>query len=379
MPKVTRTGIFEYKNADGSIRRELRLPEHVFDEESLATYEGRPVILTHAAGRVDKDNVDDEIVGTILSKGCKDGESVRVKVVIHNIDSVKQSGLRELSLGYDLVLDETPGTWNGKPYDAVQTKIKVNHLALVHDARAGEQARLNLDSQNNQILKGATEMGTKTKKPAADSTAAVDSKAMDSSNASASTEARIKAIKEQYGARRKDTTSPPDADKFTEALEQQDSDMGELLGIIESMQARADYKSAADSPGKGCKKCTKKTDKADSVSVDNIDAIVRERLGLARLGDRLGLEGLEIMNPLDAKKAIISTINPNMRLDGKSDLYIQAAFENAVDQFNTHKDISYQRRQMSARHDGLPPGAQDKPGALVEREKMTARMMNGGS
>lgn len=35
-PIVTSCGIFEYTNPDGSVRRELRLPENVFDEKSLA-------------------------------------------------------------------------------------------------------------------------------------------------------------------------------------------------------------------------------------------------------------------------------------------------------------------------------------------------------
>ena len=34
-PILTSCGIFEYTNPDGSIRRELRLPEHVFEEKSL--------------------------------------------------------------------------------------------------------------------------------------------------------------------------------------------------------------------------------------------------------------------------------------------------------------------------------------------------------
>lgn len=50
-PIVTSVGVFEYTNPDGSVRRELRLPEHVFDEKSLATYEGKPVIITHEAGQ----------------------------------------------------------------------------------------------------------------------------------------------------------------------------------------------------------------------------------------------------------------------------------------------------------------------------------------
>ena len=57
-PILTSCGIFEYTNPDGSIRRELRLPEHVFNGKSLATYKGKPIIITHEAGIVSKDNVD---------------------------------------------------------------------------------------------------------------------------------------------------------------------------------------------------------------------------------------------------------------------------------------------------------------------------------
>ena len=63
-PILTRVGIFEYHNADGSVRRELRLPEEVFAAESLASYKGKPVILTHEAGLVDVENVQQEHIGT---------------------------------------------------------------------------------------------------------------------------------------------------------------------------------------------------------------------------------------------------------------------------------------------------------------------------
>ena len=82
-PIVTSVGIFEYRNPVGSTRRELRLPEHVFDKDSLASYRGKPVILTHRAGSVDKDNVDREHIGTILSEGMADGDDVRVEIIIH--------------------------------------------------------------------------------------------------------------------------------------------------------------------------------------------------------------------------------------------------------------------------------------------------------
>ena len=98
-----------------------------------------------------KDNVEDETIGTILSAGYQDGDNVRAEIIIHNTDAMKQSGLRELSLGYNLRLEETPGVWEGQPYDAIQRDIVINHLALVGQARAGEQARLNIDARELPI------------------------------------------------------------------------------------------------------------------------------------------------------------------------------------------------------------------------------------
>ena len=166
-PILTSTGIFEYTNPDGSIRRELRLPEEVFKPESLKSYKGKPIIITHDAGLITKDNVHENGVGTILSEGYRSGNDVRAEIIIHDTDEMKLAGLKELSLGYNLDLDETPGEWEGQPYDAIQRNIVINHLALVLEARAGEQARLNIDSRDRK-MKGAKNMSAnpKTKKGA---------------------------------------------------------------------------------------------------------------------------------------------------------------------------------------------------------------------
>ncbi|MDR3165444.1 MAG: DUF2213 domain-containing protein [Synergistaceae bacterium] len=167
-PIVTSVGIFEYHNNDGSVQRELRLPEHVFAPESLASYKGKPVIVSHRAGLVTNENAPDEVIGTILSEGMQDGNDVRAEIIIHDTDAMKRSGMKELSLGYNLVLDETPGEWHGQSYDAVQTEIRINHLALVEKARAGEEARLNVDGKetNKNTIDGGDETmaeGTKNK------------------------------------------------------------------------------------------------------------------------------------------------------------------------------------------------------------------------
>ena len=137
-PILTTCGIFEYKNNDGSVRRELRLPDHVFSKSSLDSYKGKPIIITHDAGEVTKDNVSRVEIGTILSEGYRDGDNVRAEIVIHDTDSMKESSLKELSLGYSLNLIEEPGEYNGEHYDAIQTDIMINHLALVRSARAGK-------------------------------------------------------------------------------------------------------------------------------------------------------------------------------------------------------------------------------------------------
>ncbi len=161
-PVLTSTGIFEYRNPDGTYRRELRLPEEVFAEESLKSYKGKPIIITHDAGIVTKENVGDFQIGTVLSEGYRNGDDVRAEIIIHQTDEMRRCGLKELSLGYDLDLEETAGEWNGMPYDAIQRNIRINHLALVREARAGDQARLNIDSRDSKtILKGGKAMSKK--------------------------------------------------------------------------------------------------------------------------------------------------------------------------------------------------------------------------
>lgn len=421
-PIVTSVGIFEYHDASGTVSRELRLPEHVFAEESLATYEGKPVVITHDAGRVSKDNATEEIVGTILSKGYQDGGDVRVKMIIHDVEAVRQSGLRELSLGYDLVLDETPGEWNGQPYDAIQTEIAINHLAIVREARAGEQARLNIDSKENDDQKGANtmDMPKKTIKKAMNademkkSVAAFEARRKqrldeaeeektkadaEPENTDAESEVaeeikennvggctdkppleeRVKLIKDRRG--RRDADGDPDSPENAKGIiAQQDEDIEELLKMIEELQAARDI---AISGKKDDETAPQKEDGDDEsedkpMNADSVDKAVSERLKLVRIGDRLNLDGLETLRPLDAKKRIVKAIKPDLRLDGKGAVYINTAFDIALQELNSRKGTGYQRRQIFNR-DGIGGYAsQDKSKSQQARDNMLSRMQNGG-
>ncbi len=60
-----------------------------------------------------------------------------IKVFSSAMKDLIDAGKKELSCGYRCDYDWTPGTWNGKPYDAVQRNIRGNHLALVKKGRMG--------------------------------------------------------------------------------------------------------------------------------------------------------------------------------------------------------------------------------------------------
>ena len=85
------------------------------------------------------------------------------------------------------------------------------------------------------------------------------------------------------------------------------------------------------------------------------------------------MDGLENMSIKQGKKAIIAKVLPNMRMDGKSDAYIDAMFDLAVGEANKHKDVAYQKQQMTAqapkrREDSNESMAASARKRMMERE-----------
>lgn len=143
-----RVGVYEYFNGDGSKRRELRLPEEVFHDDALASFEGAPLTDGHPTVPVSAKNVRQLEVGTVTAPGRADGEHVAVATMWKDPPAIAkvEGGKRELSPGYTLDLEETSGVHPtyGR-YDAIQRNIRVNHLALVDRARGGSSVRLRMD------------------------------------------------------------------------------------------------------------------------------------------------------------------------------------------------------------------------------------------
>ncbi|NIQ92386.1 MAG: DUF2213 domain-containing protein [Deltaproteobacteria bacterium] len=156
---ATRTGIFDYMLPDGTVRKELKPPEELFDRNSMHSLSDVPVTDDHPPGMLTLDNTKFFQKGYTSSHVEKDGDKVRVGVTITDRDAIKkiiEEKKEQLSCGFVCVMDETPGEFEGQRYDAVQRNIVYNHLSIVDEGRAGPQVKLLTDSKN---LKNEFEIG----------------------------------------------------------------------------------------------------------------------------------------------------------------------------------------------------------------------------
>lgn len=399
-PIVTTCGIFEYIRDDGTVERDLRLPEDVFDPESLQSYLGKPIIVTHNAGEVTKENVRREQIGTILSAGIQDGEDVRADIVIHDSERLR-CGLRELSLGYDSDLEERPGVWNGEPYDCIQHNIRINHLALVGEARAGHSARLNLDGKNKKGGKatmrkknfdGIVESLTPEQLEAA-------VKLYLESNPDAASMATDEGEDVDPVEKIRQNADRRDADISavgTEEIQEMQEEIKTLLTEIDKVKGQQDMtvdedEHPEDKTDEGdnpeCKQDedTDPEDKTDSdettktaedttVKMDSAERVFAEMYAITQMASKLNLGGFAPKTLLDGKKTIIKAVNPKLKLDGKSPAYIAGAYEVACQQALMRKSSADQLKKLMGNGTKRMDAA-EKPNAVEAHERMVGRLL----
>lgn len=144
-PRVARTGIQLYSGREVGkpemrMVRVFRSEDEVFSNDSLHSYAHKPFTNDHPPEPVNADNWKKYSAGDMGDEVIRDGQFIRVPLVMMDAQAVKdyKDGKRELSLGYSCDLEWTAGTApNGETYDAIQTNIRANHLALVKRARGG--------------------------------------------------------------------------------------------------------------------------------------------------------------------------------------------------------------------------------------------------
>lgn len=151
--RISRTGIQEYTAAEmglsdrdpTDIIRVFRPEEEVFSNESLLSFSNKPVTNNHPPVLVDASNFKEYSVGHSSKEISRDGMFVKAELTIMDLDSIKaiESGKSELSNGYTSDIEWTEGiSPDGESFDAVQRKIKGNHIAIVERGRAGFACRV---------------------------------------------------------------------------------------------------------------------------------------------------------------------------------------------------------------------------------------------
>jgi hypothetical protein len=157
---AARVGIYEYADPKypGGIRRELRPAEEVSRMDSLAGYEGAPITVMHPPKMLTAENTHAYEVGAATLPGRMDGDNVAVAMVVKDrktVGKMKAKELTELSPGYRIRLDHTPGNdpryatpRNPRgEYHVVQRDIEINHMALLppDHARGGNGMSVRMD------------------------------------------------------------------------------------------------------------------------------------------------------------------------------------------------------------------------------------------
>jgi hypothetical protein len=323
---ATRTGVLDYRNPDGTLRRELRHPDEVGKAESLQTLALVPVTDEHPPQMVTAHNARQYGRGHTGEQVVLDGGLVKTGVTITDADliaKIETSRAQELSCGYTCDLVMEPGEYNGERYDARQTNIVYNHLAVVPRGRAGPVARLHLDAAEEVSPGEEPEEGDPTPMPKI-TIDGVELEVADASTALAiTTKMRSDALKiEQLG---KDVEKArKDAD---EAQAKTDTVQAKLDTAEEKLKERQD----ADVP-----------------------ALVRARLELERKAAPLlpADTKLDALTDRQVKEAVIKAVSPSVDLSQKSDAYVEARFDAAIED-----GASRQNHTGATRQGATPPPA----------------------
>lgn len=344
---VTRSGVFLYKNPDGTVRRELRHPDDVLKEDSLVTMKMIPVTNGHPKERlVTAENAKRLAVGYTGESVSQDGQYLMSNLVITDADAVKdviENNRKELSLGYTVDLIPEEGSYQGEPYDYRQTNIKYNHLSIVDTARAGPEARIALDS-NDAVEISLKEEASMAKR-------------------------KVKIDNEEY------MVEPEAADhieKLQEDLKNLRDEKARVEEEIKMIEGKLE-KTSAERDSMKEKVSNLQTEMEGKMDAMDVRKQVRERLKLHKMAERVldpqTLSKLDEMNDMEVKKSIILICEKNANLDGKSDIYIQARFD-AVCENMPREGVKYTHQA------GVKVPNHDMADSEISRNKLVDKLKN---
>jgi hypothetical protein len=295
--RVARTGIQLYSagelGLDGEPGRPVRVyrpPEEVFAADAMASYAHRPITSDHPSELIDAANWQEFAKGQTGDEVLRDGEFVRVPIMLMDKAAIEDhaNGKRQLSMGYTMDLDTTAGTTpEGEQYDAVQTNLRMNHLALVSRARGGSDLKLGDNHMENSTTMSDLKLTTVT----------VDGLSVETTDAGAQAISKLQ-------------TELADARKTVET----------------EGTAHATELAAKDTELAG-KDAEIDTLKATQLSDADLDKKVNDRADLIATAHRVADKDYSGLSDTDIRKTAVAAALGQDTVDGKSDDYISARFD----------------------------------------------------
>lgn len=310
---LTRTGVFKYTNADGTISKQLRHPDDVFDPKSVSTLSGVPFTNEHPKGLVNPENLKKNVVGWIGDTINIDTIYLKGIVTVADEKAIEdvESGKKEVSCGYMADIVEESGFYNGEEYNCRQKNIVYNHVSLVKKGRAGANVRLQLDSNEIQML-DENELPKEEKKMA-----------------------KVKIGDVEYEC------SAEMADAFSNEMKKQKEAMDGMAKKMADMMPKAEMDKAqakADALEAEVKELKLKKDSVE-VSKEEIAKQVKARVALISQATSFVKPEtkLDEMTDLEIKKAAITEKRPSIKLEDKSEDYINASYDLLLDEAASDK------------------------------------------
>lgn len=307
---VTSIGVFTYRNPDGTPRRELRLPEEVFDPDSLASLRMKPLTLLHPDEAVTPENVGELQVGTVGSDVTTDSYRVYVSLSATKADgiaAVENGTARSLSCGYNCDIEWTSGTWMGMDYDCIQRNIRYNHVALVPVPRAGDGNAIRMDSAGTPGLPDLNKHDNKTSEDK------MSLKTIHLDGADYQAEPQVIAAYDKASAR---------ADSLEKELNQAREDSKKALD--EAIAGKSSAEAERDS-------LKERLDAMEKDMPSRIDAAVKSRMDILSKAQKAGVEVRDDMSDMDIKKEVILKKFPTANLDGKDNAYLESRYDCACE------------------------------------------------
>lgn len=328
--RAARTGIQEYAGfevgvADKDVVRIYRPEPEVFAKDAMASFAHRPVTVEHPAELVTADNWKQHAVGQTSDEVARDGDYLRIPLMVSDaaaIDAI-EGGKRELSAGYTCDVDMTAGTTpDGRAYDGIQKNIRANHVAIVQRGRAGHECRIGDGAAPwgaaplTNDRKDADDMSDKLVK------ITIDGLPFEVTDQAA---AAIKKLEDANAALSKKATDT--ADEHKAALDAKDKELATKDAEI------------ADLKGK-----VLTADALDKAVADRAELVAKARK-VAKDADFTGLSDAAI------RRAAVIAVRGEDAVKGKSDAYVDAAFdllvEDAVDSADPVRDALKGRKPVA--------------------------------